>query len=63
MEELKFQRSVCPSLGRLPYHPKDLLKLYLYGYLNRIRSSRRLEHEAIRNIVLGAFQFHSSLLF
>jgi transposase len=37
-------------LGKPPYNPKDLLKLYLYGYLNRIRSSRRLEHEAIRNI-------------
>ncbi len=31
--------------GRPPYHPSILLKLYLYGYLNRIRSSRRLETE------------------
>src|SRR5665648_995825 len=45
------------SKGRLtphwegpPYHPKDMLRLYLYGYLNRIRSSRRLEQEAIRNL-------------
>lgn len=36
--------------GRPPYHPKDLLKLYLYGYLNRIRSSRQLEKECQRNI-------------
>ncbi len=36
--------------GRPAYHPKDLLKLYLYGYLNRIRSSRTLEKECKRNI-------------
>src|SRR5690554_4303325 len=36
--------------GRPPYHPKDLLKLYFYGYLNRIRSSRQLEKECQRNI-------------
>jgi transposase len=50
IQKLKFQKAICSKLGRPPYHPKDLLKLYLYGYLNRIRSSRRLEHEAIRNI-------------
>ena len=38
--------------GQPPYHPADLLKLYLYGYLNRIRSSRRLEREARRNLEL-----------
>ena len=38
--------------GRPPYHPKDLLKLYIYGYLNRIRSSRSLEKECNRNIEL-----------
>jgi len=37
-------------MGRPPYDPKDMLKLHIYGYLNRIRSSRRLEHEASRNI-------------
>jgi transposase len=50
MKQLRFKRADCPDNGRPPYDPKDLLKLYLYGYLNRIRSSRRLEHETIRNI-------------
>jgi transposase len=36
--------------GRPAYHPSDLLKLYLYGYLNRIRSSRQLEKECTRNL-------------
>jgi len=36
--------------GRPAYHPKDLLKLYLYGYLNSVRSSRKLEKETQRNI-------------
>jgi transposase len=38
--------------GQPPYHPRDLLKLYVYGYLNRIRSSRALEREAGRNLEL-----------
>jgi transposase len=38
--------------GQPPYDPADLLKLYIYGYLNQIRSSRRLEREAGRNIEL-----------
>jgi transposase len=40
------------STGRPAYHPSSLLKIYLYGYLNRIQSSRRLEREAQRNIEL-----------
>src|ERR1700709_1955347 len=36
--------------GQPPYDPADLLKLYLYGYLNQVRSSRRLEREAGRNV-------------
>jgi len=36
--------------GRPAYHPRDLLKLFVYGYLNRIRSSRQLERECGRNI-------------
>ena len=38
--------------GRPAYHPSTLLKIYLYGYLNRVQSSRRLEREAQRNIEL-----------
>lgn len=40
------------GVGQPPYHPADLLKLYLYGYLNQMRSSRRLEREARRNLEL-----------
>ena len=36
--------------GRPAYHPAALLKIYIYGYLNRIQSSRRLEREAQRNL-------------
>src|ERR1700731_1863146 len=36
--------------GRPGYHPSTLLKIYIYGYLNRIQSSRRLEREAQRNV-------------
>ena len=38
--------------GRPPYHPSTMLKLYVYGYLNRVQSSRRLEREAQRNVEL-----------
>lgn len=47
-----FQHSQLKETGRPPYHPGDLLRLYIYGYLNRIRSSRRLEVEAQRNVEL-----------
>src|SRR3954462_12114694 len=40
------------EVGHPPYDPADLLKLYLYGYINQIRSSRRLEREAGRNLEL-----------
>ena len=40
------------ATGRPAYHPSTLLKIYLYGYLNRLQSSRRLEREAQRNIEL-----------
>jgi hypothetical protein len=43
---------VPEATGRPAYHPATLLKIYLYGYLNRIQSSRRLEREARRNIEL-----------
>jgi transposase len=45
-----FARVAAKATGRPGYAPVDLLKLYVYGYLNRVRSSRRLEREAHRNI-------------
>ena len=50
MSALGFTRSQLNNTGRPPYCSKDLLKLYLYGYMNRIRSSRRLEAESKRNL-------------
>jgi transposase len=47
---LQFSRVAAEETGRPPYAPGDLLKLYLYGYLHRVRSSRRLEAEAGRNV-------------
>jgi transposase len=45
-----FARVTPKVTGRPGYAPTDLLKLYIYGYLNRVRSSRRLEAETHRNI-------------
>jgi transposase len=50
LEELGFRHATLPETGRPPYDPGDLLRLYLYGYLHRVRSSRRLEREAGRNL-------------
>ena len=50
--KLGFTVRVLKSEGRPPYEPAVLLKLYLYGYLNKIRSSRKLEKESQRNIEL-----------
>jgi transposase len=50
LHELGFARARPKSTGRPAYPPADLLKLYLYGYLNRVRSSRALELETHRNI-------------
>ena len=47
-----FTNAVLNETGRPPYDPGDLLRLYLYGYLNRVRSSRGLEREAARNLEL-----------
>ncbi|MBU3967261.1 MAG: IS1182 family transposase [Euryarchaeota archaeon] len=47
---LGFTHAEVNSTGRPSYNPADLLKLYIYGYLNRIRSSRKLEKECFRNI-------------
>jgi transposase len=52
MSELGFERAQAAETGRPGYNPRDLLKLYLYGYLNQIRSSRRLEAECRRNVEL-----------
>jgi transposase len=50
MAELGFVRSEPAETGRLGYDPRHLLKLYLYGYLQQVRSSRRLEAECQRNV-------------
>src|SRR5438552_11956907 len=49
---LGFDGVVPEATGRPAYHPSVLLKIYLYGYLNHVQSSRRLEREAQRNIEL-----------
>lgn len=46
MGRIGFLRAEAADTGRPPYDPRDLLRLYLYGYLHQIRSSRRLEHES-----------------
>ena len=50
LQRLGFARSAPARTGRPGYHPAVLLKLFIYGYLNRIPSSRRLEREAGRNV-------------
>ena len=50
MERLGFGRAIPAATGRPAYDPRDLLKLYVYGYLNEARSSRRLERECSRNV-------------
>lgn len=52
MVALGFERAEAAETGRPGYDPRDLLKLYLYGYLQQIRSSRRLEAECRRNVEL-----------
>src|SRR5713226_9547217 len=50
LAELGFEGVDPAATGRPAYHPSVLLKLYIYGYLNRVQSSRRLEREAGRNV-------------
>jgi transposase len=50
LAELRFSKVAAEEMGRPPYAPGDLLKLYIYGYLHRIRASRRLEAETRRNV-------------
>jgi len=52
LSQLGFEGVDPAATGRPAYHPAILLKIYIYGYLNRIQSSRRLEREAQRNIEL-----------
>jgi transposase len=52
LQKLGFTNTLYKSEGRPPFAPQVLLKLYLYGYLNKIRSSRKLERECSRNIEL-----------
>ncbi|WP_196992523.1 IS1182 family transposase [Panacibacter microcysteis] len=52
LQQLGFTKTMHKSEGRPPFAPAVLLKLYLYGYLNKIRSSRKLEKECTRNIEL-----------
>lgn len=51
-QALGFERAEAAETGRRGYDPRDLLKLYLYGYLQQVRSSRRLESECRRNVEL-----------
>jgi transposase len=50
LHALSFAKARCANTGRPPYDPAALLKLYLYGYLHRVRSSRMLEAECHRNV-------------
>lgn len=52
MEQLGCKYATPGKTGRPPYNPKDMLKLYVYGYFNGIRTSRKLEKECKRNIEL-----------
>jgi transposase len=52
LEALGFSGTRPADTGRPAYHPSVLLKLYIYGYLNRVQSSRRLERESQRNVEL-----------
>ena len=50
LRDLGFDGVAPAATGRPGYHPSPMLKLYIYGYLNRVQSSRRLEREAGRNL-------------
>jgi transposase len=50
--KLGFESATASATGRPAYHPATLLKIYIYGYLNRLQSSRRLERETERNLEL-----------
>jgi transposase len=50
LASLGFNKVMPKNTGRLGYHPATMLKLYIYGYLDRVQSSRRLERETQRNV-------------
>jgi transposase len=50
LAELGFGRAVAAATGRPGYHPGDLLRLYIWGYLNQVRSSRHLERACVRDL-------------
>ncbi len=52
LKDLGFEGAEPQATGRPAYHPATLLKIYVYGYLNRVQSSRRLERETQRNVEL-----------
>ena len=52
LSALGFQKTQAKRTGSPPFHPGDLLKLYIYGYLNKVRSSRGLARECERNVEL-----------
>lgn len=52
LNQMGFRYAIPKAVGRKPYNPADLLKLYIYGYFNGIRTSRKLENECKRNIEL-----------
>ena len=52
LAQMGFEGTMPAQTGRPAYHPSVLLKIYIYGYLNRLQSSRRLEREAQRNVEL-----------
>lgn len=60
--KLGFEGAIPGDTVRPAYHPAILLKIYIYGYLNRIPSSRRLEREAQRNVELYFFIEYFNLL-
>lgn len=62
LTRLGFEGMEPQATGRPGYHPATMLKIYLYGYLNRIQSTRRLEREAQRNLELMWTHFLSRTL-
>lgn len=50
LAEMGFDKAILSETGRPPYSPNDLLKLFIYGYFNKVRSSRKLEIETHRNV-------------